>query len=155
MIKVRKISVILYQSLIKSDIVIVWNKENETVEGNTDSGGVTSEIKIDNDEESYNDNVILRNIDSAAEDLSDYQLARDMVRRPILAPAKLNDYTQFSFALLAYEVIDIEEPQCYHDALKDKNWEKWNGAMQEDMDSLIKNGTWVLVDKSEDHKVIG
>lgn len=76
--------------------------------------------------------------------MSNYQLIRDRVRRPIVAPVKLNDYTQFAFTLTTSELLNVEEPQCYHDALENKDWEMWNGAMGEEMTSLIKNGTWLL-----------
>lgn len=33
--------------------------------------------------------------------------------------------------------------------------EKGNGAIQKEMDFLIKNGTWLIVDKPEGQKVIG
>ena len=40
---------------------------------------------------------------------------------------------------MAEELGEEEEPQCYHDAQNDKDQEKWNGGMSEEMDSLLKN----------------
>lgn len=68
--------------------------------------------------------------------MSNYQLAKDRVRRATKAPTKLSDYSKFSFALFTAEDIDSEEPQCFHDVKKDKDWIKWNGGMAEEMDSL-------------------
>ncbi|KAG7636059.1 Transposon En/Spm-like [Arabidopsis thaliana x Arabidopsis arenosa] len=87
--------------------------------------------------------------------LTNYQLARDITRRQIVAPAKMKDYSQFSFALMTYEVLNVEEePQCLHDAKKDENSELWNGAIGKEMDSLTKNATWELVDRPKDRKAI-
>ena len=45
------------------------------------------------------------------------------------------------------EEIETEEPHCYHDAKKDKQWGKWNGGIKEEIDSLTKNETWYIVDR--------
>jgi len=42
---------------------------------------------------------------------------------------------------MAEKLGEEEEPHCYHDARNDKDWEKWNGGMYEEMDSLLKNET--------------
>lgn len=74
----------------------------------------------------------------------------------MVPPVRMKDYSQIAFALMTYEILNVEEePQCYHDAKRDKDWEKWNGVMGEEMSSLLKNGTWILVNKPEDKKVIG
>lgn len=47
-----------------------------------------------------------------------------------------------------------DEPLCYQDAIKSKSSALWKNAMQEEMDSLIKNNTWTMVEKPKDRKVI-
>lgn len=62
-------------------------------------------------------------------------------------PAKFSDYELF-FAEEAEPSIlisEFSEPTTYKAALKDVNSEKWQAAMREEMDSLLKNRTWDLV----------
>lgn len=87
--------------------------------------------------------------------LRSYKLARDRVRREIKAPVRFSDYSQFTFALMAAEDMNSgAEPSCYHEAREDKNWEKWNAGMGDEMDSLLKNYIWDIVDRPKDQKVI-
>lgn len=145
------------QRLLRLKISTVLDQGKDKVQRITGLGGDVIEHGNETESESSEEHEVVKALvqTPAVRGLSNYQLARDRVRRPIVDTIKLNNYTQFSFALLAYEVVNVEEPQCYHDALEDKDWKKWNRAMQEEMDSLIKNGTWLLVDKPEGQKVIG
>ena len=47
------------------------------------------------------------------------------------------------------------EPQSVHEALNGKDSEKWKRALEEEYDSLIKNGTWELVPPPKDCNIIG
>jgi ATP-binding cassette subfamily B (MDR/TAP) protein 1 len=40
---------------------------------------------------------------------------------------------------------DVLEPECFSEAMKDKNKKEWNKAMKEEMDYLHKNHTYELV----------
>ena len=124
----------------------------------TEQGGAVSEPEILEDAETDDMNDEQAEVNQPPEEgsFSGYQLARDRIRRTIKPSVKMKDYSQFAFALMTYESLNVEEePQCYHDAKIHKDWEKWNGAMGEEMNSLLKNGTWTLVDKPADKKVIG
>lgn len=89
------------------------------------------------------------------ENLANYQLARDRTRRVINPPARFTEESGVAFALFTYEILTVEEPQSYQEAKNDQEWLKWKTATHEEMDSLIKNGTWILVDKPKNRKVIG
>lgn len=39
-----------------------------------------------------------------------------------------------------------EEPSTYQAALRSSNSKAWQRAMEEEYDSLIKNGTWIVQD---------
>ena len=39
--------------------------------------------------------------------------------------------------------------------MKDKDWERWNASMGDEMCSLEKNGTWIVVPKPKNVKIIG
>ncbi|KAL0355446.1 UNVERIFIED_CONTAM: Retrovirus-related Pol polyprotein from transposon TNT 1-94 [Sesamum radiatum] len=78
---------------------------------------------------------------------NDYQLARDRVRRETRIPSRFRDFD------LALNVEDLE-PLTYEEALASKNSEQWKQAMNEEMESLRKNNTWVLVPKPKNASVI-
>ena len=48
------------------------------------------------------------------------------------------------------EEIQFSEPGSYKEAMNCKERDKWLKAMIDEIDSLIKNGTWVLVDKVDE-----
>ena len=88
-------------------------------------------------------------------DLRNYQLARDRVRRTnIRPPARYVDSEILFFALCVAEQVVFSEPESYQAAISCAERDKWLLAMIEEIDSLIKNKTWVLVEKVEGRKVI-
>ena len=46
------------------------------------------------------------------------------------------------------------EPENYEEAVHSKESKKWKQAMEEEMQSLKKNGTWILVPKPGKQKLI-
>ena len=50
------------------------------------------------------------------------------------------------------QVKKVEEPSCFEEASKS---EKWQDAMDKEMQALVDNQTWVLVPKGETQKPIG
>lgn len=52
------------------------------------------------------------------------------------------------------EEVEFREPASYKAAMECKERKKWLKAMIEEIDSLLKNGTWILVDKMEGRRVI-
>lgn len=87
--------------------------------------------------------------------LANYQLARDRVRREIHPPARFSEGSGVAFALVVVESLSLEEPESYQEAVQDRDWKKWKKATHEEIDYLIQNGTWILVDKPADRKIIG
>ncbi|KAL0360855.1 UNVERIFIED_CONTAM: Retrovirus-related Pol polyprotein from transposon TNT 1-94 [Sesamum radiatum] len=104
------------------------NQQGEEIEEEENQPRVTTR---DNTEHHYND----------------YQLARDRVRRETRIPSRFRDFD------LALNVEDLE-PLTYEEALGSKNSEQWKQAMNEEMESLRKNNTWVLVPKPKNASVI-
>lgn len=49
----------------------------------------------------------------------------------------------------------MDEPATYYDAQKNPNAAKWRAAMEEEMEALIKNETWRLVEKPKGANVLG
>lgn len=89
------------------------------------------------------------------EDLSNYQLARDRIRREIVKPARFTEDSEVAFALSVAEVVEATEPTSFEEARRSKDWKKWNAGMDEEMDSLKKNKIWFLSDLPEGKKAIG
>jgi ATP-binding cassette subfamily B (MDR/TAP) protein 1 len=51
-------------------------------------------------------------------------------------------------------LIDGGEPQTYEESLQDENSSKWELAMKDKMDSLLKNKTWELTTLPEGKKAL-
>ena len=49
---------------------------------------------------------------------------------------------------------DGGEPECYDEALRDENSSKWELAMKDEMDSLLGNQTWELIELLEGKKAL-
>ena len=48
---------------------------------------------------------------------------------------------------------DVGEPECYDEALQDKNSSKWELAMKDEMDSLLGNQTWELLNCQKERRL--
>ncbi|KAE8686551.1 cytochrome P450 71A9-like [Hibiscus syriacus] len=89
---------------------------------------------------------------STTDDLQDYSLARDRVRRTnIKPPNRLGFEDLISFAL----IVNSDDPVTFHDAVTSQENDKWMAAMVEEMESLNHNRTWELVPLPEGKKPIG
>ncbi|KAE8673805.1 hypothetical protein F3Y22_tig00111772pilonHSYRG00229 [Hibiscus syriacus] len=73
---------------------------------------------------------------STTDDLQDYSLARDRVRRTNIKPPSRLSFEDFvSFAL----TVSSDDPVTFHDAVTSQENDKWTTAMVEDMESLNHN----------------
>jgi hypothetical protein len=73
-------------------------------------------------------------------------IARDRPRRCIVPPRRYAHADCVAYALTVAE--DIEsflEPTCYDEAISVEDSDSWMVAMESEMESLHKNGTWDLV----------
>jgi len=78
----------------------------------------------------------------------DYSIARDRDRRQIRKPARYTDSDNLvPYALsIAEEVNDGVEPSSYTEAVSCVESSQWLVAMNEEIESLNKNGTWALTE---------
>lgn len=58
-----------------------------------------------------------------------------------------------SYALTVAANIDGDEPNIVDESPTSKDRDKWFQAMQDEVDSLIKNKTWELVSKPKDKRL--
>ena len=59
------------------------------------------------------------------------------------------------YALHIAEQIELSEPSSYTEAINGLEKVQWLKAMKEEIQSLLNNKTWILVDKTEFRKIIG
>ena len=84
-----------------------------------------------------------------------YSIAKDRPRRDIRPPQRYAEADLVAYALNVAEGIDSsEEPSTYAEAVSCDDSGKWMIAMQEEMESLYKNGTWDLVKLPKDKKAV-
>ncbi|RVW97586.1 Retrovirus-related Pol polyprotein from transposon TNT 1-94 [Vitis vinifera] len=80
---------------------------------------------------------------------------RDGARRSIRPPQRFGYNDMVAYSLSIGEELSCAEPKNYLEAISCKDSPKWMTAMQEEFESLLKNGTWQLVDKPKGCKVVG
>lgn len=132
------------------------NEDHEAAESSHQGGAI-----IENSPQG--DEVVEQVQPTETVDLTDYQLARDRVRRQVVSPARLDDYEcdflsyEPEFEVLICMMVEDggTEPSNMREALDDPDSEKWIEAAVEEMVSLKKNKMWVLVDRPKDQKAIG
>lgn len=87
-------------------------------------------------------------------ELEGYQLARDRGRRVIKIPKKYGTADLISYALMVAEDVNGAEPISFQEAVSSKQGSKWLAAMKEEIASLKKNDTWILVDRPANKKLV-
>ncbi|KAL4580653.1 hypothetical protein LXL04_016853 [Taraxacum kok-saghyz] len=79
-----------------------------------------------------------------------YLIAKRRERRIIRKPTRYMDCVSFAFP-----VVNSEIPSKFREASESPENKEWKHAMNEEMDSLIKNKTWNLVSLPEGKRAIG
>lgn len=83
-----------------------------------------------------------------------YQLARDREKRIIRPPRKYIVLDLIAYALSAAHEINDDEPRTYLEVMTSKNRLNWERAMDEEIESLMKNETQELVRKPEKKRTV-
>lgn len=88
-------------------------------------------------------NIISRSEESESENRENLQELNEENVRCLRERCKIKrpDYFGIPVAMQA----DNSEPRSYEEAVSSDDTEKWREAMDEEMDSLLKNETWDLV----------
>ncbi|CAA7024021.1 unnamed protein product [Microthlaspi erraticum] len=106
---------------------------------------------------------------SASEDsvqkVRDYQLVRDRTKRPVKPPVRFTDYDctgeedpddyEFAGFVCLQSEDGSSEPQTFQQAMIDPDSGKWMEAVGDEYGSLMKNRTWILIDRPLNQKTIG
>ena len=132
---------------------LIEGPSSADVEKSPVQGGASETEESENSEETSSDEVD-ENKEEATE-IEGYMLARDRVRRQIRPPSRYEDTDFAAYALAASEEIEIDEPKSFKEAMMSKKSKFWKNAAGDEMDSLQRAGTWILIEKPENAKVIG
>ena len=87
-------------------------------------------------------------------DLSNYQLASDRAKRVIKPPKRYGHADIICYALSVAEEIQNSEPKTWREAIESEDSQLWLQAMSEEMESLRKNKTWILVDQPKKQRAV-
>ena len=96
------------------------------------------EIKVENQE---------NELAPTQPDLQNYKMARDRERRVINPPLRFGFDDMVAFALKVAEEIETNDPRNYVEAINCNLSQNWIVVMYEEINSLQKKYTWVLVEK--------
>lgn len=70
-------------------------------------------------------------------------------------PKKYGIVDLISYALMVAEDVNGGKPTSYKKAVRSKQKSEWLTTIKEEITSLKKNDTWVLVDKPANKKLVG
>ena len=70
-------------------------------------------------------------------------------------PRKYGLVNLISYSLTVVDVVNGEEPLSFREAMSCGDKMKWYAAMQDEITSLKKNNTWILVEKPPNKKLVG
>ncbi|KAL1543753.1 hypothetical protein AAHA92_20688 [Salvia divinorum] len=94
------------------------------------------------------------NNSSMNDNLQSYQLARDRSRREIRRPARYAEADIIPYALCTAEKVECSEPATFNEAMASSEKKRWVKAMNDEIDSLFRNKTWILVERTEFMKLV-
>lgn len=146
--------------IIHSRNVIFDEKRFTTIKKNRnqdeDTDDFEEEREIDDTEnvgDHEEENEINEKEDNEGNDVYDIE-NDDRPKRNRKMPEYLDDY-EVDYSCLALLSNFSEVPKSYTEAKQSRKWEKWNKAIEEELQALQDNNTWKLVDKpSEDENII-
>lgn len=90
------------------------------------------------------------NEDHAPEPPVNESIAASRPKRNIKRPTRYSDYVAY-----ALPIINAEIPESYKEAMNSSENTEWVKAMDEEMNSLLKNNTWELVQLPPSKRAIG
>ena len=81
-------------------------------------------------------------------------MVRDRKRRAVRPPKRYAVADLIAYALIATKEVNEEEPRTYKEAINSRDKLKWKKAMDEEIESLMKNETWKLIARPEKRKIV-
>ena len=65
-------------------------------------------------------------------------------------PSRYEDANLVAYTLVVAYEIEKEKPKSFEKAKRSKDWKHWKNDVNEEIDSLERNHTWDLIERSED-----
>lgn len=130
------------------DMPYLKTEDESSVQTQSDSTQVEVEQHENQSEQGFEES------NETTVNLRNYRLARDRQRRTTKPPDIYGHSDMVSYALSIAEELEYEEPRDYYKAIRSPDKDRWIAAMQEEIESLLKNGTWILVDKPKFQKLV-
>ncbi len=124
-------TVVLSRDVIFNELTSSVEEEDLKIPGNAPV------LQEHNTEISFADEHQVENENYTAEE----HMLRD--RRQLRQPIRYNDYAMF-----------VSEPDSYTAAMKTEQAEQWKNAMNDEMNSLVENNTWELVNAPSGRNVV-
>ncbi|KAH9668970.1 hypothetical protein KPL70_021600 [Citrus sinensis] len=87
-------------------------------------------------------------------ELKTYQLVKDMERIAIKMLRKYGITYLISYALTVADEVNSRDPLSHREAMCCEDKLKWYATMQDEITSLKKNNTWILVEKPPNKKLV-
>ena len=123
---------------------------------NSDDQQLVEEASVSETEEQIYEISDDEEIVPADTNLDDYRLARDRERRKnVKRPTRYSNASPVYYAFCAAEEMGSNEPGTYKEAVSSRERDRWIKVMQAEIDSLLKNKTWILVTRKMMQKIIG
>lgn len=137
-----------YRVLVNNKIILV--RHVDFIEDGTSCIGLDAENKPE-------DSCITRLSENEQSEDSNVDRENELRRstRERRKPVKFNDENFIYNNNIVYvNYVDANIPTSYNEAMASKNHEKWEEAMNKEMHCLLKNKTWVSVEKPKDKKTL-
>ena len=149
------------EPLLETNTELPENSQPSSESENLDTGPIeTPELGIDQAEPNQVLEDQIGDLNESEQDeiledsnLDNYLLSRDRTRRTIRVPSRFLDANLVIYALNV-SVADNYVPENFQDAISCSDSSKWQRAMNEELESLKKNKTWILVNKPENKKLV-
>lgn len=125
----------------------------------TDKSGAELEMEFNQEDDHRSEEELdyeqTRSQEKDSDESECYQLVRDR-ELTVSKPTQRYGYVDtINYALSTTLEKNELEADSYQEAMNRKDKHKWLQAMQEEMNSLKKNGTWILVKQPKQQKLVG
>lgn len=122
------------------------------IESSDQAQPASTHVEVEQHEDQLEQDI--EDFDEATSDLRNYRLARDKQRRSVKLPDKYKHSDMVSYTLSITDELEYHEPKDNYEVINLLDKERRITTMQEEIESLLKNETQVLIDKPRLQKLV-
>ena len=127
------------KSIIREDVIFYGTSMIQVLASKDSSIQIMQRV----DKQVEFETILVPNSPSTSVPVQQYSIVRDRERRTIKPPQKYGKADLIIYALSVVDNIEFsEEPSTYEEVVSCNDSGKWMIVMEEEMESLHKNGTW-------------